>query len=101
MTRNIGLERVFNLGDYKSLRITDYINDIPDELALDEGFMYMLRYLQLLEVEGAYYSYSLMSKDMKDEFETDGLRFEALREITINTYQSLAEKMQTILIKEN
>lgn len=91
MDRNFGLERVYNLGDYKSIRVSDYANGIPEELALDEKFMSLLRYLQLVEIEKAYYSYSLLSQDMRNTFSTDGERFEELVKVSTDVYSKLLE----------
>ena len=91
MNRSIGMERVYFLGDYKSLRVTDYANDIPEELALNEEFMTNLRSLQLEAAERAYYSYSLLSKELKDETEIDFERLNILIELETDTYKKLIE----------
>jgi hypothetical protein len=91
MDRSIGLERVFSLGDYKSLRITDYSNGIPDELALDEEFVDKLRSLQLVSADKAYYEYSVMNSSMSTF--TDREKLEYLTEKETNLYADLVALM--------
>ena len=77
MKRNLGLERVFKLGDFKSMRVSSDILDIPEELALDSELMARLRLLQLIEVDRAFYQYRIQAANM-NEFETDQERFDDL-----------------------
>jgi hypothetical protein len=51
MKRSIGLERVYKLGDYKSLHVTDTIEDLPEEIMLNEDIVNRMRYLQLLNAD--------------------------------------------------
>ncbi len=70
MKRNLGLERVFRLGEFKSMRVTSDVLDIPEELAFDEEFVAGVRLLQLVEVDRAYYEYRMRSGTL-NEFEND------------------------------
>ena len=70
MKRNLGLERVFRLGEFKSMRVTSDVLDIPEELALDEEFTALIRILQLVEVDRAYYQYRVQAGKL-NEFEND------------------------------
>ncbi len=70
MKRNLGLERVFRLGEFKSMRVTSDVLDIPEELALDEKFTALIRILQLVEVDRAYYQYRVQAGKL-NEFEND------------------------------
>ena len=77
MKGNLGLERVFKLGDFKSMRVSSDVLDIPEELALDKEFMVRMRLLQLIEIDRAFYQYRLQAASM-NEFETDQERFDEL-----------------------
>ena len=100
MKRSLNVDRTYFLGDYRSLKISDYIQDIPEELSINPEFMGVMRTLQLLEIERAYYQYSVMSQQMK-EAGTDGEKFLDLTEIVNNTFEKLLELYQKIIIKEN
>ena len=77
MKRNLGLERVFKLGEFKSMRVSSDVFDILEELALDKEFMIRVRLLQLIEIDRAFYQYRLQAANM-NEFETDQERFDEL-----------------------
>lgn len=91
MDRSIGLERVFSLGDYKSLRVTDYSNGIPEELMLNEEFMNALRKLQLVCADRAYYEYSVLNEGLSSF--TDREKVTELTEIETNIYANLVALM--------
>ena len=65
--RKISTERLYHLGDYKSLRVGDSmynrpkvaneISGIPEELWLNPEFINKLRYLQLVQMETVYFKY--------------------------------------------
>lgn len=67
MDRTLEVERVYNLGQYQSIRIKDAIGDerrvsntivnIPEELWLDTKFINKLRFLQLIQMEAVYFKY--------------------------------------------
>ena len=92
MDRSIGLERVFSLGDYKSLRVSDHSNDIPEEFALDEKFMSKLRHLQLVSADKAYYDYRVMSGEL-NTLEGDEEKAQFLAETETNLYAILIGHM--------
>lgn len=73
MNKSVGVERVYSLGNYNMLRISDTINDIPEELIFDEKFLFDLRMLQLLEAEKTFIKYSQMSEKMSNIGEEESL----------------------------
>ena len=91
MSRSIGIERVFSLGNYNMFRVSDTITDIPDELAFDSQFISDLRGLQLLEVEKLNIKYS----QLRDKLNYDD---ESVLE-AINA--SITRKLESILEKYN
>ncbi len=70
MKRSLGLERVFKLGDFKSMRVISDIDDIPEEIMLDKEAITQMRLLQLVEVDRAYYDYRMQAGKL-NEFEND------------------------------
>jgi hypothetical protein len=99
MDRSIGLERVYNLGDYKSLRVSDYSNNIPEELATNDEFMSELRHLQLVSAELTYYNYSVMVSNLNEK-ETNEAKQEFLAEVETNLYTKLVSHMTKIYGQE-
>jgi len=99
MKRSLSTERTYSLGDYKSLKISDKIEEIPEELAMNPEFMETFRHLQLMEIEKAYYDYSVVSQVMRKDG-TDGERLIALTEIVNDTFGKLIELYKKSLDKE-
>ena len=97
MKRNLGLERVFKLGDFKSMRITSDILDIPEELALDEEFATQARLLQLTEVDRAFYQYRLQAGNL-NEFETDKERLDSLVEQETQIFANIKARIQAVVL---
>lgn len=95
MKRNLGLERVFKLGEFKSMRVTNDIDDIPDELALDEELVRSLRLLQLLEVDRVYYQYRVQALDL-NAFVTDQERLDQLLEQEAQTFAKIQARIELI-----
>jgi hypothetical protein len=62
MNRNLGIERVYSLGDYKSIRFLDFINEVPEEIAMNMDAVGLIRYLQLVGVDLAYTKYNMLLK---------------------------------------
>lgn len=68
MKRDIAVERLFTLGDYKNVKFISEIKDIPEEFAMDEEVVGMIYFGQVLECDIAYRRYyELMEKITKDK----------------------------------
>lgn len=67
MERMLTIERLYNLGDFKSIKIRDVVDGsrrisnevagIPEELWLNSEFIEKLRYLQMIQMEATYFKY--------------------------------------------
>ena len=90
MNKSVGIERVYSLGNYNMLRISDTISDIPDELMLDEKFIFDLRMLQLLQAEKTFVKYSQVSEKMSGISEEESL--EGINAIIERKLESIVEK---------
>jgi len=65
MNRNLGIERVYTLGEYQTLRVTDHIENLPEDLALDSNVVDRIRALQLISLDIVYETYVANLKDLK------------------------------------
>jgi len=102
MNRSLGVERVYHLGDYRSLRITDYINEIPiEKLDLNPEAIKLIRGLQLLGIEKAYYSYSYNSEILNTDYDTDEKKIQAITELETDTIEKLKEILKDLLKTED
>ena len=63
MNRTMRLERVYRLSDYNTLRVTDELIDLPEEVVKNVKFTELLRTLQLAEIEKTYQKYLLWYKN--------------------------------------
>ena len=97
------MERLYSLGDfkqgYKSLKVTDSINDIPEELATNEDVLNTLRYLQLLALDKAFYSYAVLNSELAN-MDTDEQRLEELITMETDNWKRLRELISEIYNKE-
>ena len=66
MERTTTVTRLYNLGDYKSIRVSDTFSDIPEELFTSVEAMRVIRDLQMLQVDSAYFEYVNNSLTFKD-----------------------------------
>lgn len=98
MNHSIGVERTYNLGDYKSLRVSDYINDIPEELMLNADFMDSLRVLQMMRCDKVFFTYQKESQTYKNaskEFSIeDALR--TIDEVSVSRMEGLKKVMASV-----
>ena len=95
MKRNLGLERVFKLGDFKSMRVTSDVLDIPEELAMDKEFTAGVRLLQLVEVDRAYYEYRMRAGEL-NEFENDEDRVASLVEQEAQVFANIKARIELL-----
>ena len=95
MKRNLGLERVFKLGDFKSMRVSSDVLDIPEELALDNEFSANVRLLQLAEVDLAFYQYRVQAGALNG-FETDEDRVAELLEQEARMFANIKARIELL-----
>ena len=66
MKRSITTSRLFSLGDFKNISFTDTIECIPEDFAMDNEAVQLLRSIQLFQIEKAYLKYMNLSRTMGD-----------------------------------
>lgn len=57
MKRDLGVERIFPLGEYKNIKLSSTLRDIPEELAQNERVAGLLYLQQALSCEIVYRRY--------------------------------------------
>lgn len=95
MKRTLGIERVFTLGQYKTLRLADTIEDIPEELALNPDFVDKIRILQMLNIEKQYRDYIKINEKINANLNIEDA-YEALDKAKTTTLSDIEE-----IIKNN
>lgn len=86
MNRQLGVTRIFALGNYENLQVTDTITDIPEDVLLNKEAVGLLRYLQLLDLELTFVQYGELRA------ETPRLKSEE----DVVTAKSIIEEKRTI-----
>lgn len=89
MKRTAGIERVYSLGQFKSLRVIDTIEEVPEEFVLDTEFMDALRKYQLADVELTYQRYVQMGEKVARYNEGSEEKFVELLEERIHAWDEL------------
>jgi hypothetical protein len=57
MKRTLTTDRLYSLGDFKNIRFTDTIEDLPEEVATNSEIISELKLLQLIQIEYTYRRY--------------------------------------------
>jgi hypothetical protein len=60
MERTLSATRIFSLGNYQNLQVTNSLTNVPEELALDQEFIRNVTKLQLIEIESQYVNYAIL-----------------------------------------
>jgi hypothetical protein len=93
MNRTSQIDRLYPLGDYRNIRFSDTIADIPDKLAMDSEFMAAIRYLQMVEIEITFRRYiELTNKVGTIKFEEAMKILEDLRVETMGKIKATLEE---------
>jgi hypothetical protein len=89
MNRSLKVERIYSLGDYKNIKVTDDINELPEELVLNDKAVGLVRMMQLLQTEKVYQKYVNLGGLLKGKSQEDV--FEMIDELESDTMSKLKE----------
>ena len=73
MKRTATTSRLYNLGDFKNISFTDTIEEIPEEFAMNNKAMRILRSMQLFQIERAYLKYRKLKQTTQEMSLDDAL----------------------------
>ena len=94
MTRDLAVERLYFLGDYKNIKFSNVLKDVPDEIAQNDKAVELLYTQQFITVEIAYRKYyELIGKISKQKSEEVQEFLEAQR---VQTMKELKEEIDAI-----
>ena len=66
MNRTLSSKRIFSLGAYQNIELTDTIVDIPEERVMDEKFIGIVSFLQLLNLERRFNAYLILREHYRN-----------------------------------
>lgn len=89
MNRSLKVERIYSLGDYKNIKVTDDINELPEEIVLNDKAVGLIRMMQLLQTEKVYQKYVNLGGILKGKTQEE--IFEMIDELEIDTMTKLKE----------
>lgn len=90
MNREIGVKRLYSLGDYKNITFDDIITEVPQELMFDVELVSQIKYLQLLSVEQAFRRYLQIMEEIPLNAEDRGVKeLEKIRQDTIKSIKTI------------
>jgi hypothetical protein len=91
MQRNLRIERLFTLGDYKNIKVYDEIEDIPEELLTNKEVIDSLYLLMLLNVDRVYAKYKTLIEHTSKYTNLDDIIIELdnLREAILSNLNEL------------
>lgn len=70
MERKVGVERLYYLGDYKNIKFTNEVSEIPELLSENDRVMELIHKQAYLACEFAYRQYVEMIEDINEKFTT-------------------------------
>lgn len=88
VTRSLKVERLYTLGDYQNIKLTDEINNLPPEILSNPHAVELLRTLQFAQMDLAHQKYIKMTKAKANFRNQDDLIAE-LEQLRINTLDEL------------
>lgn len=74
MNVKLNADRLYSLGDYKNIRFTSELTDLPPEL-ISNGAINLLRYWQLLDLEISFNKYLNLIRKVNELSKEDVLAF--------------------------
>jgi hypothetical protein len=83
MVRNIGLERLYSLGQYQNIKFTDVLSEFPENIVLNTESINQIRYLQMVGMELAFRKYLKLSNELNKLTIEEAVKY--LEEERINT----------------
>jgi hypothetical protein len=91
MKRNLRIERLYSLGDYKNIKFYDEIEELPEEFTFNKEVISNIQFLQMLQIEQAHIRYMKLAAELSkhknfEELETE---IESLREKTLSELTKL------------
>ena len=89
MERQIGIKRLYSLGDFRNITFDDVISNVPSELLFDATLVGQIKFLQLISIELAFRRYLNMME--KFPLTTEQRSIEALEQIRQKTVDSIQE----------
>lgn len=95
--RSLGLERIYPIGPYQTLRVIDNISDLPEDLMLNKKFVNKVITLMLTNMESVNLRYNAM-RDLLNALPTDKERLAYLEEqktTTLDEIKTLLDEYYT------
>lgn len=95
MNRSISMERIYTLGQYKNLKLTDTISDIPEGIAFNAESLALLRQLQMISLDSVYLRYLQESLTFEEDYRKNPQKLEehlaSLQDAKVTTLENLYE----------
>ena len=103
MKRDLGIERLYPLGDFKNIKFTTILRDIPEEIAQNETIVSLLFLQQAITCEIGYREYfSMVDKIAKEKIQDVMSYLQEQREQTyLQLYEEIRKAAEKIEDKES
>jgi len=90
MNREVGIHRLYSLGDFKNITFNDIITEVPNELMFDVELVGQIKYLQLLSIEIGFRKYLKIMEEVPLNAEDRGIQaLEKIRQDTITSIKTI------------
>jgi len=92
MKRKINIERLYSLGDYKNIKFSEEVSEIPEELVNNEQFITILTSLMILRIEQTYNKYIKLMESTRGRSTDDAISL--IEDLKINQLDNLLDFMK-------
>lgn len=99
LQRTFKTERLYSLGDYKNIKFTDEIIDVPADIAFNPEVVSRIRLLQLIGVELSFKRYQDLGKELTGK--TPEQMAEYLEKVKTETTEELVGLLNGRLANED
>lgn len=97
MKRSLGYERTFWSKQYETVKASDVIDDIPDELVMNEEFIKLIRMYQILGTEVVFKKFKVLESILPKEHDS---AIETLTKLKDDVFADLTKLLETYFQKD-
>jgi hypothetical protein len=96
MKREIGVERLYSLGDFKNVKFFDSIIEVPEEFVFDQKLVGEIKFLQIISVELTFRRYMKLMEENPMAWGTKAIdSLEKMRQDTIDVIKESLKNGKT------
>lgn len=98
MNRDLHVERLYSLGDYKNIKFSDVISDLPKEVMFNNELIEKIQFLQMINMERMFRIYLDLNRTLGEMNSETIAKY--LEEVRLSTLEDIKNLMNGTLKDE-